>query len=261
MVPANRLERVRIVEDKVDSNKSPRKSHGTKVTQDVLKVNADTLFPLQGALGYEATQSLFVGEHTLLVEGPSDILYLTAFSRELKARKRTALDPRWTLCPSGGIDRIMPFVSLFTGKKLHVAVLSDEAQGDKGKVRKIRQSEILQAGHFYTVADFIGQSEADIEDIIDAELYAEIVNRGYALKDPHQITTKKMTEVTSTPRIVKKVEGLFRVMPDTIPMFEHYTPAAWLIRNPDVLSANTGEVERTLSMAERVFETYNKLLE
>ena len=73
----------------------------TKERQD-----ADTLFPLQGALGYEATQSLFFGEHTLLVEGPSDILYLKALSNELKARKRTALDPRWTLCPSEGIDRI-----------------------------------------------------------------------------------------------------------------------------------------------------------
>lgn len=260
MVPADALQRVRIVEDKVDSEKTPRRSHGTKVTCDVLKVDADTLFPLQGALGYEATQSLFVGEHTLLVEGPSDILYLKALSNELKARNKTALDPRWTLCPSGGIDRIMPFVSLFAGKELHIAVLSDVAQGAKGKVEKIRQSEILQAGHFYTVADFINQAEGDIEDIIDAELYVEIVNRGYALLDPYRITAQDLSEDTSTPRIVKKVESAFKVMPDTIPMFNHYTPADWLIRNPDVLSAKTTEVERTLSTAEQVFETFNGLL-
>ena len=31
----------------------------------------------------------------------------------------------------------MPFVSLFGGKRLHVAVLSDEAQGAKRKVERI----------------------------------------------------------------------------------------------------------------------------
>ena len=81
MVPADKLRRVRIVEDKIDKAQTRRKSYGTKVSQDVLEVDADTLFPLQGALGYEATQTLFVGEHTLLLEGPSDILYLQAFSR------------------------------------------------------------------------------------------------------------------------------------------------------------------------------------
>ena len=110
MVPADKLQRVRIVEDKVDRTKTPRKSYGTKVSHDVLEVEADTLFPLQGALGYEATQTLFVGEHTLLVEGPSDILYLQALSSALEARGRTKLDSRWTMCPAGGIDRIMPFV-------------------------------------------------------------------------------------------------------------------------------------------------------
>ena len=261
MVPADKLQRVRIVEDKVDTKKTRRTSQGTKVTQNVLEVDADTLFPLQGALGYEATQSLFVGEHTLLVEGPSDILYLKVLSSELKARKRTGLDPRWTLCPSGGIDRIMPFVSLFAGKNLHIAVLSDKAQGAKGKVEKIRQSEILQAGHFYTVADFISQDEADIEDIIDAELYIEIVNRAYALQEPYRITLESMNQDMSTPRIVRKVEAAFRVMPETVPMFDHYTPADWLIRNSDVLSAKTDEVERTLSSAEQVLKTFNKLLE
>ena len=261
MVPADKLQRVRIVEDKVDETKRPRKSYGTKVSQDVLSVNADTLFPLQGALGYEATQTLFVGEHTLLVEGPSDILYLHALSTALNARKRTALDSRWTLCPAGGIDSIMPFVSLFAGKGLHIAVLSDQAQGAKGKVDRIRRSDILQAGHFFTVAEFIDQAEGDIEDIFDAEVYAEIVNRSYALPESHRVTVEKLCQETSTTRLVKKVEAMFKLMPNSIPMFDHYTPAAWLIRNPDLLDGESEAIEQTLSVAERMFQTYNGLLD
>ena len=261
MVPADELQRVRIVEDKVDEKRTPRRSYGTKVTQDVLRVEAETLFPLQGALGYEATQTLFVGEHTLLVEGPSDILYLQALSAALKARGRTELDPRWTICPAGGIDRIMPFVSLFAGKQLHVAVLSDEAHGAKGKVEKIRKSDILRAGHFYTVADFIDAAEGDIEDIFDPAIYAGIVNRSYALPETHQITVEKLDQDTSTPRVVKKVEAMFQLMPDTFPLFDHFTPAAWLIRNPDVLAAESQPIEDTLAVAEYVFETFNGLLD
>ena len=51
MVPADELRRVRIVEDKVDGTKTPRRSYGTKVSQDVLKVDADTLFPAAGCFG------------------------------------------------------------------------------------------------------------------------------------------------------------------------------------------------------------------
>ena len=261
MVPADELQRVRIVEDRVDGTKTPRRSYGTKVSQDVLEVEADTLFPLQGALGYEATQSLFIGEHTLLVEGPSDILYLQAFSAALKERGRTGLDSRWTICPAGGIDRIMPFVSLFAGKQLHVAVLSDEARGAKGKVEKIRKSDILQASHFYTVADFIDAAEGDIEDIFNPHIYAEIVNRSYELPESHLVTVEKLAEDTSTPRLVKKVEAMFRVMPQTIRMFDHFMPAAWLIRNPDLLAEESQPIEATLLVAEQVFETFNHLLD
>ena len=261
MVPADKLERVRIVEDGVDATATPRRSFGTKVSHDVLEVDADTLFPLQGALGYEATQTLFVGEHTLLVEGPSDILYLQALSDALERRGRTGLDSRWTMCPAGGIDRIMPFVSLFAGKRLHIAVLSDEARGAKGKVEKIRQSDVLQAGHFFTVADFIDASEGDIEDIFHLETYAEIVNRSYALPESHRITVERLEQDTSKSRAVKKVESMFNVMPETIPVYDHYTPAAWLIRNPDFLESDLKAIERTLLVAERVFEAFNGLLD
>ena len=231
------------------------------MSQDVLEVEADTLFPLQGALSYEATQTLFVGEHTLLVEGPSDILYLQALSSALEARGRTKLDSRWTMCPAGSIDRIMPFVSLFAGRDLHVAVLTDFGHGAKGKVNRIKKSDILRAGHVYTVAEVLGAPEADIEDIFDSEVYAEIVNRSYALPEEHRVTTQKLDQDTSTTRLVKKVEAMFNVMPESIPVFDHYAPAGWLIRNPGMLTGESQAIRRTLSVAEQSVVTFNSLLE
>jgi predicted ATP-dependent endonuclease of OLD family len=114
MIPAERLADVRVVEDLVeydDRHKATVK--GTKVSSDVLSVDKDTIFPLQGHLGYEITQTLFIGKNTLLVEGPSDILYIQSVSNALKKCKRAGLSPKWTICPSGGIDKILSFASLF----------------------------------------------------------------------------------------------------------------------------------------------------
>ena len=260
MVPASAFDRVRIVEDKVEVRGRRRIPLGTKVREDVLELDPDTLFPLQGALGYEITQSLFVGEHTLLVEGPSDVLYLHALSAALRARNRKGLDDRWTLCPAGGIDKIMPFVSLFAGNELHVAVLSDQSIGAKRKLERIAQSGILQAGHLYSITDFIDAAEGDVEDLFDPESFIHIVNSCYALDGSLALTIEKVSSVSSTPRIVKRVEALFQLMPDTVPNFNHFTPASWLIRNPGVLEAKSEAVERSLALAERIFQTYNALL-
>lgn len=153
MVPANRLADCRVVEGMVTyDNRNRPKSEGTKVTDDVMSTDKDTLFPLQGALGYSVTQSLFLGDNSLLVEGPSDILYLQALSNELERRGRKGFSNAWTMCPAGGIDNIRPFISLFHGNHLNVAVLSDQAQGDKGKLERIRRGEVLAAERLHTIA-------------------------------------------------------------------------------------------------------------
>lgn len=131
---------IRTVEDVI--------SGGTKVGDRVFSTDADTIFPLQAALGYEITQTLFIGKHTLLVEGPSDLLYLKWFSNELKNQGRTYLDPRWTIAPCGGIDKFGSFIALFGGNKLDVAILADFADGQKKKVRDLKESSILKEGMF-----------------------------------------------------------------------------------------------------------------
>ena len=261
MVPAGDLASVRIVQDQVEIKGTRRLPLGTKVRDDVLIRDPDTLFPLQGALGYEISQSLFVGKNTLLVEGPSDILYIQALSEALHSQRRTELDPRWTLCPAGGIDKIQPFLALFSSNDLHVAVLSDQATGDKRKVENMKRSEVLRMGHFHTVADFLGRQEADIEDIFHPDVFVTILNGCYELKDANKLTVEKLKAAhTSTERLVKQAEAAFRTMPEPIPMFDHFSPAAWLIRNPKLLEKNSVSIARTLDEAEKIFEVYNDLL-
>lgn len=261
MVPADDLLSVRIVEDQIEQKGQRRVPLGTKVRDDVLTRDPDTLFPLQGALGYEISQTLFVGVNTLLVEGPSEILYIQALSSALRGRGRVGLDVRWTICPAGGIDKISPFVALFAGNALHVAALSDQAAGDRKKIESLKRSAVLQAGHFYTMADFLERAEADIEDMFDPELFVDILNGCYELDAASKLTVEKLKAAdASTERLVKQAEAAFRVMPASVPMFDHFSPSAWLIRNPMILDGESQALARTLDRAERIFATFNQLL-
>lgn len=261
MVPADNLSSVRVVQDIVEIKGNRRIPHGTKVRDDVLTQDPDTLFPLQAALGYELTQSLFVGKNTLLVEGPGDILYIQALSEALRKRNREYLDPRWTICPAGGIDKIRPFAALFSGNDLNIAVLSDQAPGDKRKIEDLRRSQILKASQFYTVAEILQRPEADIEDLMTPALFSQILNSTYLLKDSYELTAAKLDEADKgTSRLVKKAEAYFKLLPDTIEMMDHFAPAAWLVRNGQILEMDTSDVNETLENAEKTFKIFNALL-
>lgn len=95
MVPPEDLASVRTVEDVVSRDARDRKvSQGTKIRADILTTDPQTNFPVFGAMGFEVTQGLIIAPDTLLVEGPSDILYLQAASAALRKRERAGLDPR-----------------------------------------------------------------------------------------------------------------------------------------------------------------------
>jgi energy-coupling factor transporter ATP-binding protein EcfA2 len=262
MVAPDKLTSARVVEDQVELKGTRRMPLGTKVREDILTRDPDTLFPLQGALGYEITQSLFIGRHTLLVEGASDILYLQGLSEALKLRKRPGLDPRWTLCPSGGIGNVRAFVSLFGGNKLDIAVLADQTKQDTKKIEELRRSEVLRAGKVFTISDFTNKTESDIEDLFEIGLFAEIVNEAYGLEKKYRLTGATLdTADANTVRLVKKAEAAFNLLPEPLPTFDHFTPSAWLIRNLQVLDADSASRKDTLDRAEKLFLALNAGIE
>ena len=261
MVPAEDLPSVKIVEDKVSFGKSGRpETQGSKVRSDVLSADRDTLFPLQGALGYEITQSLFIGKHTLLVEGPGDILALQALSSALKRAGQTGLHSQWTLCPAGGIDKVQPFVSLFSSAKLNVAVLTDFAKTDQRKIDALIKNQIMQGDHVLTFAGLLNRDEADLEDVFDPRLYLHAVNEAYKLKGSNALTLKKLDMATPpTSRLVKKVEALFKLLPAEIPEFDHFTPMEWLFLNPKALDTSAPGAAETQASAKLVISAINAL--
>jgi predicted ATPase len=258
LVDARRFDRVRIVEDKSmeTDDELPPERQGTKVYTDVLEVSQGTLFPLQGALGYQIAQTLFIGPNSLIVEGPSDLLYIQAISSVLERGGRTGLSPKWVVTPVGGADKVPAFAALIGAQSgLNVATLIDLQTTHQQRVENLYKLKLLQKSHVHTFAEFTGTAEADIEDMFETDFYLGLVNREYAssLKAPIQVSA-----VGAGARIVPRVESLFDAGAAGGLKFNHYRPAR-------CFGERLAEVEqylndKTLDRFEAAFKVLNALL-
>lgn len=260
MVPPDDLASVRTVEDVVQLDSRNRKiSIGTKIRPDVLTTDPQTNFPIFGAMGFEVTQTLVIGTNTLLVEGPSDILYLQAASTALKEAGRTYLSPNWAICPSGGIDKVLPFVRLFYGNNLNVAVLTDYERGQKRKLDDLHKAALLENDRIILATEIAEKEEADIEDFFDPAFFVDLINRTYGLKDEHKLTVEKLEAAdTKSNRLVKKAEAYFRLLPDEIPEYSHYDPSLYLLQHPELWKGKGKPVQETLKRFEAAFDRIAK---
>lgn len=267
MVDAEKFDRARTVEDVqqdgsqsiFDASMELGDDAGTKVGSDVLSVDRDTLFPLQACLGYEVTQSLFIGKYVLLVEGPSDLLYLKWFQRKLKELGRAYLDPRWVITPVGGITKVAAFVSLFRAAKIEIAVLTDFQDGDRKKVRDLRESKILKSGRVFSAEQYAQKNEADTEDMLGDAVFVETVNDTYGLKDAQRLAIPSPGTDGKTGRIVKHAEQHFATLPPNSPTFDHFAPAELFTAKG--LSYQPASMAQALNNFERFFKDVNATLD
>lgn len=174
MIEPDKLRRVRLVEDKPEE--------GAKISNDVLSTDADTLFPLQGALGYDLSQNLFVGNTNLVIEGTSDFIYLSELSRHLERLGRPHLDfGRWTLTPVGGAAGVPTFVALL-GSHVDVTVLVDADAKVNQRLTDMVAKDLLQAQRLVTVGQVVGRTRADIEDMFTVEEYLSLYNKAFGAR-------------------------------------------------------------------------------
>jgi len=260
MVDSRHFERVRIVQDNgIEHGETvPKEKDGTKVITEVLEANEDSLFPLQGALGYEIYQTLFIGENCLVVEGVSDLLYIQAVSTFLERNGREGLSTDWTITPVGGSDKVPTFISLLGSQKgLNVATLIDYQKKDAQTIDNLFKKKLLKKKNVLTFADFTTEKEADIEDMFGVNFYIKLVNGEYKNELKKAITATSLK--SNHPRILIKIEEYLKEYPlQKNAGFSHYRPARYLVDNFDKLIPSLPE--DAINRFENAFSALNKLL-
>lgn len=260
MVDPRHFERVRIVQDKGIDSTSPIKPEedGTKVLTEVFEASGDSLFPLQGALGYEIYQTLFIGPNSLIVEGVSDLVYLQVISALLESKNRIGLSSKWTITPVGGSDKVPTFVALIGSQKnLNIATLIDFQIKDQQSIENLYKRKLLEKNRVLTFADFTGTTEADIEDMFDEDFYLKIFNGEF--KSSLQKAIKTSTLKSKSPRMTVRLETHFKDNPmkNNMP-YNHYRPARYLAENISTLGKEIPDA--TLDRFEAAFTKLNKLV-
>lgn len=239
MVQPGHLERVRMVEDR-------GKEEGSIVSSDVLSRDPDTLFPLQGALGYDLVQHLFVAEHNLVVEGTSDYTYLRLVSDYLSSEHgRIALDPRWSLVPVGSADAVPTFVALL-GNHLNVTVVVDSRKEGHQRLNRLAADGYLAKQRIILVGDVLGQKLADIEDLFSVGEYLELYNRAFG-------TSLAEADLKGNDPIVSRIARHIGVN-----RFDHGRPADVLLRERDSFLPKLSS--DTLKRFETLFERINQTM-
>lgn len=245
MIAAGKLERVRLVEDR--TSRDDFEPAGSHISQDVASTDPDTIFPLQGALGYDLVQHLLIGNHNLVVEGPSDYTYLIVISDYFRSLEtpRASLDPRWSIVPVGGAEMVPSFVALL-GNHLDVTVLVDAHKKGHQRLDKLSHTGILDQKRILTIGDIVGASAADIEDLFSETDYLALFNRTFE----EEVTPSDLIGNDPIVKKLSRAQGIDR--------FDHGRPADIFLRNRDKILPSLQE--ETLDRFERLFEIINATL-
>lgn len=169
MVDGDRLDRARAV---------VKTANGTEVSTDIWPNDKDSVFALQGALGYSICQSLFISKYQILVEGPSDYLLLHAINSFLPENER--LSAQISMIPIGGCSNLVPYASLLLGHDLEFFVILDSDNAGKSAKSKL----IKMLGDDSRIATYgsLVESEkvVELEDLIPVGQYIKAVNSSHS---------------------------------------------------------------------------------
>lgn len=243
MVHSDRLHQVRLVED--------QEKLGTVVSDNLSGSDPRTIFPLQAALGWTIAQNLFISERNLLVEGPSELIYLQVASSIVEANGGEGLRDDITIVPVGGLDKVVTFVALLGASGLKLAVLHDYKGTPEQKLMDLVRQKLLSQKALFNASQFrdLGQigkngKASDTEDLFTSDTYLKYFNQAFA----KQLEGKPITEkdLPAGDRIVERLERYIdskNILLRPSGGYNHYTVAAHLGSAPPV-SLDKDTIER-----------------
>ncbi len=257
MIDPSQLNQTRIVQDlsiEPGSEDLEGNQRGTRVTTDVEIATKDSLFPLQGALGYEIHQTLYIGPNCLIVEGVSDKLYIETISGALQRRNEEGLSPQWVITPAGGSSKVSTFVSLVGSQEdMNLAVLVDFHKKDQQEIENLWKNKLMKKNKVYTYENFVPGDEADVEDMFDIGFYLDLVNGEYG----SSISESDLK--VRHPRITFKLESYLQLFPfPRNAEYNHYRPARYFQESIETLESQLSE--SSLDRWREMFRCLNSLL-
>lgn len=230
MIDPDRMQWIRTVEEITRETPEGTLDHvGTKVGDEVLSTDHDTLLPLQASLGYRLMQDMAGNKRLLLVEKPADVIYLDWFSARLKAAGRRGLNPTWTLVPCGDLIRLATLVGLLAENTRSFAVLLTLSEQHPDVVGRRELSRMLESCHSFPLRRYAEPVESTVEDLIGPTAYPALIDLCY--KIPRGQRLARALEPSPGMPILRRIADVFEVNQMLPNGFDPMIPADFLLRS------------------------------
>lgn len=202
IVDTNNIDRCKVVY--VDSEGYTVASANLRDSDD--KLNEQSIYALHAALGLSVSDILLQGCKPIIVEGPSDQIYLTAIKQALIGAKKIAPKEDFIFMPSGGVKGISGVVSLLGGKqgKLPLVIVDSDKSGQDAKKKlssglyQDDKNSIIEIGNFKQIEN------AEIEDLIPLEYLEKGINKLFNDIDEDEETFEDFYE--SSKPLIPQIE-------------------------------------------------------
>ena len=135
-----------------------------------------SIYPVHAALGLSVSEMLFNNCIPVLVEGPSDQIYLSAIKTLLISIGE--LTPRKDILfiPAGGVRGVKPIVSLLMGKSEELPFIILDGDSSGIKMADALKKELYEKSPdlLLLVSDILNMNDAEIEDLIPSTIMIKI---------------------------------------------------------------------------------------
>lgn len=160
------------------------KTGRTKVSSNLRYNEEDaekSIFPVHAALGLTVSDTLLLGCLPILVEGPSDQIYLSLIKRYLIGKGKLRNTKEIVFIPTGGVRGMGPVTKLVSSRddSLPFVFLDSDNVGKDYQKQLIKGRYRNEKHKVMSVADFLGDKEYEIEDLFPASSLISIIDRQY----------------------------------------------------------------------------------
>ncbi len=176
LVDSNHLDRVKavFVNDEGTTSVSANLREGLSREEQ-----SKSVYPVHAALGLSVSDVLLQGCQPVIVEGPSDQIYLSAIKNYLIAGGHLSPQREIVFVPAGGVRGVGAVASILTAKDEQLPfVICDSDPSGQDLVKKLRSGLYQgQAERIALVGAELGLESAEVEDLMPFDFMAGVITR------------------------------------------------------------------------------------
>lgn len=161
-----------------------KESGKTKISSNLRYNEKDaekSIYPVHAALGLTISDTLLLGCKPILVEGPSDQIYLNIIKRCLTGKGKLQYSKEIVFIPTGGVKGVKPIAKLVSSRENELPIVLLDSDGPGKEFQNKLKSTLYKGSEdkVLEVASFISEGRFEIEDLIPHRYIISIIDRKF----------------------------------------------------------------------------------